>query len=43
VLKRIDNAGGRIVMEKMELPRQLGYIAHFLDTEGNRVALHTEA
>jgi hypothetical protein len=40
VLGRIEAAGGRIVMDKMELPRELGYIAHFIDTEGNRVALH---
>lgn len=42
ILERIEPAGGRIVLEKMELPRNLGYIAHFLDTEGNRVALHAE-
>lgn len=40
VLSRIEAAGGRIVMEKMELPQDLGYIAHFIDTEGNRLALH---
>lgn len=42
VLDRVKQAGGRIVMDKMELPRELGYIAHFIDTEGNRVALHAE-
>lgn len=40
VLERIEAAGGRVVMNKMELPRELGYIAHFIDTEGNRLALH---
>ena len=40
VLARIETAGGRILMNKMELPRELGYIAHFIDSEGNRIALH---
>lgn len=40
VLNRIKAAGGRIVMDKMALPRELGYIAHFIDSEGNRLALH---
>lgn len=42
VLTRIPRAGGRILTEKTELPHNRGYIAHFLDTEGNRVALHAE-
>ena len=42
VLDRVTKAGGRIVMGKLELPRELGYIAQFIDTEGNRVALHAE-
>jgi uncharacterized protein len=42
VLGRIVPAGGRIVMDKLALPQELGYIAHFIDTEGNRVALHAE-
>ncbi|KIF83753.1 VOC family protein [Noviherbaspirillum autotrophicum] len=42
ILARIESAGGRILMEKMALPRNLGYIAHFMDTEGNRLALHAE-
>ena len=43
VLARIGKAGGRVLMEKMELPRNLGFIAHFRDTEGNRLALHAAA
>lgn len=43
VLARVGKAGGRVLMEKMELPRNLGFIAHFIDTEGNRLALHAEA
>lgn len=40
VLARITHAGGRIVLDKMALPQDMGYIAHFIDTEGNRLALH---
>jgi predicted enzyme related to lactoylglutathione lyase len=43
VIARIGKAGGRVLMEKMELPRNLGFIAHFIDTEGNRLALHAAA
>jgi len=39
-IDRIVPAGGKVVLDKFELPKQLGYIAHFIDTEGNRVALH---
>ena len=39
-IDRIAPAGGKVVLDKLELPKQLGYIAHFIDTEGNRVALH---
>lgn len=40
VLARIEKAGGRILLEKTALPQDMGYIAHFIDTEGNRLALH---
>lgn len=40
VIARIEPAGGQIQMAKMELPDGLGFIAHFIDTEGNRLALH---
>jgi len=43
VLARIEPAGGQIQMRKMELPGDLGFIAHFIDTEGNRLALHALA
>jgi predicted enzyme related to lactoylglutathione lyase len=39
-IDRIVPAGGKVVLDKLELPNQLGYIARFIDTEGNRVALH---
>ncbi|KAF1042541.1 MAG: hypothetical protein GAK35_02655 [Herbaspirillum frisingense] len=40
VIDRIEPAGGKIAMPLMQLPKDIGYICHFIDTEGNRVALH---
>ena len=39
VLKTIDSAGGKTLMPRMSIGEH-GFIAHFEDTEGNRVALH---
>ncbi|WP_034295282.1 VOC family protein [Herbaspirillum sp. RV1423] len=39
-IEHIVPAGGKVVLDKFELPRQLDYIAHLIDTEGNRIALH---
>lgn len=40
VIDRIVPAGGKIALEKTQLPNDIGYICQFIDTEGNRVALH---
>ena len=42
-LARVEGAGGRIVMPKVELPQGIGFIAHMRDTEGNEVGLHATA
>jgi uncharacterized protein len=39
-LSRVEKAGGKIVMPKTSIG-QNGFMAHFIDTEGNRVALHS--
>jgi predicted enzyme related to lactoylglutathione lyase len=39
-LKKIGAAGGKTVLPKKSIG-EYGFIAHFEDTEGNRVALHT--
>jgi uncharacterized protein len=41
VLNRIEGAGGRIIVPKTEISPEYGFMAVFLDTEGNRVALHS--
>ncbi len=38
-LEAINVAGGKTLMPRMDIGRH-GFIAHFQDTEGNRVALH---
>ncbi len=39
-LSKIENAGGKIIMPKTAIGEN-GFMAHFIDTEGNRVALHS--
>ena len=40
-LSRIEKAGGKILKPKTQISPEHGYMALFLDTEGNRVALHS--
>jgi len=40
VLSRIESAGGKIVLPTTDIG--FGFIAFFLDTEGNKVGLHSE-
>ncbi|NOT38109.1 MAG: VOC family protein [Saprospiraceae bacterium] len=39
-LSRVEAAGGKIVMPKTSIGPN-GFMAHFLDTEGNKIALHS--
>jgi predicted enzyme related to lactoylglutathione lyase len=41
VLDRIEAAGGTILVPKTEISPEHGHMAIFLDTEGNRMALHS--
>lgn len=41
VLDRIEAAGGKILVPKTQISPEYGYMAVFIDTEGNRVALHS--
>jgi uncharacterized protein len=41
VLDKIPGAGGSIMVPKTEISPDYGYMAVFIDTEGNRVALHS--
>jgi hypothetical protein len=41
VLDRIEAAGGQILVPKTQISPEYGYMGVFLDTEGNRIALHS--
>ncbi len=41
VLDKVVAAGGSIVVPKTEISPDYGFMAVFMDTEGNRVALHS--
>ena len=40
-LGRIEPSGGKIVQSKTQISPEIGYMAVFLDSEGNRIALHS--
>lgn len=40
-LRRVEEAGGKVVMGATKLTDTIGSIAIFLDSEGNRTALHS--
>lgn len=39
-LSKVEAAGGKIILPKTSIGAN-GFMAHFIDTEGNRVALHS--
>lgn len=41
VLNRVENAGGVIILPKREISPEYGFMAIFMDTEGNKLALHS--
>jgi len=40
VIDKIEKAGGKIIMPKTLISKEIGYMAFFTDSEGNCVALH---
>lgn len=41
MLSKVEEAGGRVIMTKTLISKEMGYYALFLDSEGNRLALHS--
>ena len=41
VLDRVEAAGGKILVPKTTISEEFGFIAVILDSEGNRIALHS--
>lgn len=40
-LKKVEPAGGKVVMPKTKISDNHGHFAIFLDTEGNKLAMHS--
>jgi uncharacterized protein len=41
-LSKVEAAGGKVAMPKTKIGDDIGYMAFFIDTEGNAVALHSQ-
>lgn len=41
LLARVAQAGGSIAVPKTDIGSGFGFFAHFIDTEGNKVGLHS--
>ncbi len=41
VLDRVEAAGGKIAVPKTEISPEYGFMAVIIDTEGNRIGLHS--
>ncbi len=42
VIDRIEKANGKLIMPKTQISPEIGYMAFFVDTEGNKMALHAQ-
>ncbi len=42
VIDRVEGAGGKITMPKTEISPEIGYMAFFVDSEGNNIGLHAQ-
>ena len=41
ILDKVETAGGKIIVPKTMISPEHGYMAIFIDTEGNRIGLHS--
>jgi hypothetical protein len=41
VLSRAAELGAKVLLAKLQLPGDIGAIAHIVDSEGNRIGLHS--
>lgn len=42
VLEQVEKEGGQILMHKTQISPEIGHMAFFIDTEGNKIALHSQ-
>lgn len=40
-LGKVEKAGGKVVMPKTKISDEIGFMAFFIDSEGNKVGLHS--
>lgn len=43
IVERITPAGGKVLVPKTRINPEMGYYALFIDTEGNRLGLHSRS
>lgn len=41
IIDRVETAGGKVSLPKTEISPEYGFMAVFIDTEGNRIGLHS--
>lgn len=42
ILNKVEKAGGKILVPKSPITPEYGFFAQFIDTEGNKIGLHSE-
>ena len=42
ILQRMEDEHGEVIMPKTQISPEIGYMAFFIDSEGNRIALHSQ-
>ncbi len=41
-ISKVDSAGGQVLLGKTQISPEVGYMAVFIDSEGNRISLHSK-
>lgn len=43
VLSKVEDAGGKVILQKQKINDENGFFALFVDSEGNKMALHSNS
>lgn len=41
ILDKVENKGGKVIVTKTQITPEMGYFAMFIDSEGNKLAIHS--
>jgi len=41
-LSKVESAGGKVTLPKTKISDEIGYMAFFIDSEGNKLAFHSQ-